>query len=881
MTKVANELHQAVHQLFEISNTTSGNNNTTTATGATKARQHGNTYERKRCLRRIERAIISFQNQITLAYNNNNNNNDDDDDNDDGTSTMSPAALSDDTIEILMDILTEFPKLEFSKSDALRDLHDSITGSACSLIQQYALIPLSAIHMDRLLDRIATLALRGQRVDMDILQLINASLLQQHCEHVNMNTNVNDNVNTNDNINDNINGNAAGLESEPESNHYHSYMNIQGACMQNDNDPEIDCKHAENDYHPNIDGDIDCDYDCNAGGEQPLPTTTDDYDTPPPSSPPPPPPRGSIILDANETLRLTQILIPLSLKHLSQSWSFQVRDDDDDNDNNEGEGDDEKGAYGYEDFGKRNNGHCQDQNQCISTKNQHCGLQLRVLLSYLLRHFLSEVNKIDIDVNTSSLLLDEDEFGVGEDDLSSPMDKLQHVLFHLFQQQISDTTRINDGRDDADCTSNALAMVEDYIDLITSFLVENIEYAIDAIDTSSHYLDQQLHVSKGDHDGNGGAGNYVGTEYDIGSTTLTHGYVKDTVRLTSLAIGMIELFQEDLGLSWDTYKSHAFKLLDEFAPFVAIYCTNGVLRYADGANVTIDSGDKALMELWSIMRGSTDTEGCMGAGVCLGDRDRDPQPLAGNSILEAASFGSKRRRILPNEHIEGTKLGVSLSMSARGLDKTMVTTLLRAFSTNPSSEAALDVIQTEVAVAKEKLFHSSTQIEGVCESSASANQFASLLQACALSTLIMPQEECYEHEENHEIESLGFNGGLFSTLVDPLVSVIYVEDGDDDNRTTEPVHCMVDAMNPWNYFLSRNLSAKLSLMVGEDPESSLPMRVVTTSSVSSVSDIRSHNTSSTGKRKRSKQGECVQQNISSMTDHLAWFSHAAEPVNTL
>ena len=815
MTEVANELYHAVHQLFEISN--SGNTTTT----ATKARQHGNTYERKRCLRRIERAIISFQNQITVENNSNNNNNDSNNSNDDND-----VSLSDDTIETLMDILTEFPKLEFSQSDALRDLHDSITGIACSLVQQYALMPLTAIHVDRLLDRIAiqytSIKLRGQRFDFDILQLLNASLLQ--CEHVNVNGNAN------------ANANAAGLESDPESNQYHSYMNMQGACMQNNNDPEIECEH-ENGYHPaTSDGDGDC--NASAGKKHP---TTNTYDTLP---------RGSIILDANETLRLTQILIPLSLEHLSQSWSFQMRHDEDEI---EEEGVD---TYAYED--------------------NHCGLQLRVLLSYLLRHFLSEVNKIDI------AYLVEQEFE--EDDDVSRIDKLQRILFHLFQEQISDNVHSRDtnidttsanGGDDAESSSNVLAMVEDYIDLITSFLVENIEYAIDTIDTSSHYLDQ-LHVSKTNHDG--GAGNYAGTKSDIGSTTLSHRYVKDTVRLTSLAIGMIELFQEDLGLSWDTYKSHAFKLLDEFAPFVAIYCTDGVLRHANGANVTIDSGDKALLELWSIMRGSTDTEGY------VGDRDRDFQTVSGNTmLLEAASFTSKRRRILPNEHshTEGTKVGGSLALGARGLDKTMVTTLLRAFSTKSSNEAALDVIQTEVAVAKEKLFYSPKQIEGVCESSASANEFASLLQACALSTLIMPREESYEHEEGHESGLLGFNSGLFSTLVDPLVSLIDVEDGDDDNRTTEPVHCMVDAMNPWNYFLSRNLFTKLSLMGGEDPEYAVPMRVVTTSSVSSVSDLRSHNTSSTGKRKRSKQGECVQQNVSSMTDHLAWFSHAAEPVNTL
>lgn len=726
MKDAANELNQAVHQLFEIGNTHDRTKTT---------RLHGNTYERKRCLRRIERAVLSLQDQLTNIS-------------DDSGEESDFVGLDDISLEPLMDVITEFPKLECSQSDALREVYDSVISIAGSLLHQYASMPLSANHVDRLLDRIATLALMGQ-VDINILQLLNSSLL--HYEHV------------------------AGSDQSCD----HNGQNA-------DCDDEIEIGHSDH-------GDD--------GGEHgPYSASGNNA-----------PPRGSIILNAAETFRLTQILMPLSLKHLSQAWAFPVSDD--------------------EDGGRSVTQH----NELSTWKSQHGGLQLRVLMSFLLPHFINEVDKID------SI-----EFGNNE----SPIEKLQYIAFHYFQKELVD-------RDGAECSSEALAMVEDYIDLITSFLVENIEYAIDAIDASSHSLHQ--HSASSNDCETRSSGNL---ENEIGSN---HRYIKDTIRLTSLAIGMIELFHEDLGLPWETYNSHAVKLLEDFASFVAVFCTEGVLMHAHGSSDTIASGDKALMKLWSILRDLSSAN-----KIYLDDHQ------SGSMLGNPDTSGSKRRRLLPNENSEA-KMESSLGST---LDMTMVTTVLRAFPTCSSDEAAMDLIRRELDIAKDGILHPKMEMKGLLQSD-SAKELSSLVQACALSTLLAPQEDSYENNESYEGGLFGFNGGLLSTLVDPLVASIEVEDKDADDPVNDPVYGVVDAMNPWNYMLSRSLSSKLSFLDAEYSDPGKPMRVVTTSSTSSVSDLRSHNTSSTSKRNRGKRGEAKQSNTSSILDDLLRFSQAVEHVTTL
>jgi len=101
MKDAANELNQAVHQLFEIGNTHDRTKTT---------RLHGNTYERKRCLRRIERAVLSLQDQLTNIS-------------DDSGEESDFVGLDDISLEPLMDVITEFPKLECSQSDALREVY--------------------------------------------------------------------------------------------------------------------------------------------------------------------------------------------------------------------------------------------------------------------------------------------------------------------------------------------------------------------------------------------------------------------------------------------------------------------------------------------------------------------------------------------------------------------------------------------------------------------------------------------------------------------------------------------------------------------------------------------------------------------------------------
>jgi hypothetical protein len=237
--------------------------------------------------------------------------------------------------------------------------------------------------------------------------------------------------------------------------------------------------------------------------------------------------------------------------------------------------------------------------------------------------------------------------------------------------------------------------------------------------------------------------------------------------------------------------------------------------------------------------------------------------------------GSKRRRLLPNENSEA-----KMESLGSTLDMTMVTTVLRAFPTCSSDEAAMDLIRRELDIAKDGILHPKMEMKGLLQSD-SAKELSSLVQACALSTLLAPQEESYENNESYEGGLFGFNGGLLSTLVDPLVASIEVEDKDANVPVNDPVYGVVDAMNPWNYMLSRSLSSKLSFLDAEYSDPGKPMRVVTTSSTSSVSDLRSHNTSSTSKRNRGKRGEAKQSYTSSILDDLLRFSQAVEHVTTL
>ena len=186
-----------------------------------------------------------------------------------------------------------------------------------------------------------------------------------------------------------------------------------------------------------------------------------------------------------------------------------------------------------------------------------------------------------------------------------------------------------------------------------------------------------------------------------------------------------------------------------------------------------------------------------------------------------------------------------------------------------------------------------TRSPGFRQDMIAAHESSTLIQACALSTLITPRgmNPCGDPNQcADEYNTLGFDGGLLSTLVKPLLSM-----GKKANNTAEMVPTVVDPMNPWNFLIARNLSQRLSAadnqhQLADGGDLAPPTRVVTTSSTSSVSDLRSNNTSSTDRYGRRGQNNVMQDNegrhcgtfVHETRQALAAFSSAIqEPVNTL
>lgn len=723
-----------------------------------KSYSKSNTYERKRSLRRIERSINSLQKYLTIMESQNQSQ----------SQQSHQCSLSDPSLEALMAVITELPKSNMvCSSETLQGMYDSIVSVACPMIQQYAVLPLQPHHLDRLLERITHIALLQGNIHLGILQLLNSNLVEFE--------------RLNDNHHDNDNDDSGGQSDRD--------------CEDDEDHPHLEANSRNGSGNYNGDGD-------HASISISM--------------------REPILLTAQETQRLTQILIPLSLKHLSQPWIFMEKEDQ---------------------------SRLQSDRDGVDWDEQKGGLQLRVLLSFLFRHFVAQIEKMEgaemgvdvYDVDDD----DDDDPNLGSDDCGErrgsvllPVSrKLENILFELFQRQLVDAG--NDNPDHGDIVD----MVEDYTDLITSFLVENIDYAIDAVENSSIVLREYATYTA---DG-------VGVERDV---YTINRHVKDAARLSSLAVGMIELFHDDLGLAWDAFKSHTSKLHKEFSQFVAMYCTDKFLHDAENATCTIESADNILIRLATRV-----------ASECHG----------GNAKPASFEPDSKRRRVLPND-------------CDQLLDKASVATLLRTFysSKTKDSEIAMPLLEHEMD--KTRRFISDTlagptsnAIVSVPEGQrrlVAAHELSTLVQSCALSTLVSPRgmdpsgETDRRGDNRNDVEG---NMALFSTLVKPLLGYNDKTGCEADNQNAIPA-TVVDSTNPWNFLLARGLPQKLSSMDEErytDERDIMPPMAITTCSASSVSDLRSNNTSSTGRCGRTDHN-------ARYWERIAFFSNTVQdPINTL
>ena len=103
-----------------------------------------------------------------------------------------------------------------------------------------------------------------------------------------------------------------------------------------------------------------------------------------------------------------------------------------------------------------------------------------------------------------------------------------------------------------------------------------------------------------------------------------------------------------------------------------------------------------------------------------------------------------------------------------------------------------------------------TRSPGYGQDMIDAHESLTIIQACALSTLITPRgmNPCGDPNQcADEYNTLGFDGGLLSTVVRPLLSM-----DEKANNTAQmvPTVVPVDPMNPWNFLIARNLSERLS-----------------------------------------------------------------------
>lgn len=700
-----------------------------------KYRKCANTFERKRCLRRIERSVIAFYKEICLFRESHGDNGIED-------FATAEAVLDDGTLECLIDIITELPKLDnFVKSSTFEEIYSEIISLVCSVIQQCGIASLNPNQIDRLLDRVATLALQ-EEVDVDVLQLLNATLLYRMQMPVERHQEQHD----------------SSIQPTSWGEHDVDYMN--GTNEQDYSDVPFDQVHKSR--------------------------VRDEAES-------------AIILNAIETIRLTQLLIPLSLRFFSHPWTFIPQE----------------GEF-----------HCEstqgnlDHSQATWSE-QHGGLQLRILLHHLLEHFMHQV----IETNSGQ-----------SQDQTLNFYKLERFLLQLFEREILATRELGSsssyghgsehGLEIEAIAEEAKEMVEDFIDLLSSFVVENIEFAIDAIDTSSHGLGQYVRVNlKGDSV-------YRKSE---NKNALIYRYFKDTIRLSSLACGLIELF----GVLHYSFESHAKKLLEAHATFIACYCNDDFMTNIDGAGVmSIDFADNLLLRLY----------------ICV-ENHSNIHMGKGSMFAEASSSRAKRRR---------TNIAPLPSFSsAASLNETALVTFLRAFyqSSVKDNEMATDLLAIEMQKFK-NLIHDDN---GGPENESLIHEYSTLIQACALSVLKSPGQ---------------FKAELFSLLMNSFLSIGDLEHGGEQREIMYGSNSRIlDVTNPWNFLICRSLSEKMDYATNQTTESSPAITSATISTSSTVSDVRSHNTSSSGIQLGRLEGQITKERI--LKEISLIFGAFPEPINTL
>lgn len=673
-----------------------------------------------------------------------------------------------------------------------------------------------------------------------------------------------------------------------------------------------------------------------------------------------------LLLNANETIALTQLLIPLSLKHLSHSWDFGVTcaainrtnaetafapgaaagasvntqndgtyqnnvnenhyqsqqydyqhqnlqnqqiylgdelvdtsttvtntntrmnnksqqqmieidedgndihlEDDDNNQNNTSmvEGNNEMNEIFQEEEEEENAYKAEKEMQ------QESEIQLRVLLGYLFRHLTSlmyndgkgENDTYNDEKSCISASLEESLYQLFHDTTNTSTCHRQNQHHHSYYSYGSNNNTARERK----------LFVEDYIDLVTSFLIESIEYAIDVMDNASHFLrnfisnnkflDDDMNIELGgngklpqQHDGLG-----TNDERVRGNITSIRCHVKDTIRHCSIAIGVIEIFYEDMklhnfstnnsSLSSTSDNSHLMSLYKSYTEFVASFCTDELLhgtfcwssaKDVEAVSVLFDSADNVLFRLSEIVSTIENKE------------RKNKNPFESSDGLDAAltNRGKKRRRVNYRRGAEG---------NIRFMDTATTVVFLRAFHCSKNrcfegeeNETGRAVIQTTMSKVHSKLQRIYPYERNDIDSCRSVVEFKAasetinLIQACALSTLMLTScnsddQGNIEHLNNQQEEH------LLGSLLSPLMR------GDHDVNAKEG-NSVIDPLNPWSYLLRTKIAEMSPGVKGWNRNANVvpaPLpTAVSTSSVSSVSDLKSNIASIAS----SKSGEIIE-----------------------
>jgi hypothetical protein len=607
---------------------------------------------------------------------------------------------------------------------------------------------------------------------------------------------------------------------------------------------------------------------------------------------PPPSSSSLILLSADETIALTQLFMPISLKHMSQSWVFIVEEDEEkvedidvDNDsddehrrrdcvggnNSVKNGSDHDWNHEYENFSRiieidehdnvihmgggdsvsiSGNGdgsggttHQHHFSNEYKDVQQECEVQLRVLLGYLFRH-LTSIMLLGTNNNQDHNSHDDE-----DENQSCFAVSLEESLYQLFRSTNANFLEQKDK--EKHVNKERKLLIEDYIDLVSSFLVESIEYAIDVIDSASHYLRKFVSNNK-TLDGHHHCFHHYG-DVEVDQNLPSVGekdeivkvnalsirrYIKDTIRHCSIVIGMIEIYYQDMKLHDFTASSdysHMISLHNSYAIFVASFCTDRLLHGTycwsnksdiDTVGVLFDSADNILFRLSTSM-----------AAIC--NDGKGGSISESTSIVGKALHNNKRRR--PNER------------NFPFMDNANTIVFLRAFHSIQSNSLASE----NNKYVNEILNRSLTDVSNSLRWSGTRNfdnasmgnrnfslEVTNFMQTCALSTLMMTGSESQHlkaHETPNEVK-------LFSSLLVPMMQPKSELDNTEDQiRKTAQ---LVDPLNPWTYLLSNKLSERSrsigELNYSEHDTTNLPA-AISTSSVSSVSDLKSNLASSQSK----------------------------------